>query len=32
MTHCPYCDRKMSEREAKEQGACNDCTSGDNRR
>lgn len=23
--HCPYCDRVMSDREALEQGACNDC-------
>jgi predicted RNA-binding Zn-ribbon protein involved in translation (DUF1610 family) len=24
-TPCPYCGRIMSTREAKEQGACNDC-------
>ncbi len=25
---CPYCDRVMSNREAIEQGACNDCNGG----
>jgi len=25
---CPYCDRVMSNREAAEQGACNDCYGG----
>ena len=25
---CPYCDRVMSNREAAEQGACNDCNGG----
>lgn len=29
---CPYCDRIMSEREAREQGACNDCVNGPSRR
>ena len=27
-TACPYCQRIMSAREHREQGACNDCTSG----
>jgi hypothetical protein len=25
---CPYCDRVMSNREAAEQGSCNDCYGG----
>jgi hypothetical protein len=25
---CPHCDRVMSNREATEQGACNDCSGG----
>lgn len=28
---CPYCGRIMSNREWKEQGACNDCTDGSGR-
>jgi ribosomal protein L37AE/L43A len=26
--HCPHCDRVVSDREAIEQGACNDCCGG----
>lgn len=26
---CPHCGRRMSERETREQGACNDCRAGD---
>lgn len=28
---CRYCDRIMSKREAREQGACDDCCSGERR-